>query len=311
MAKVNETDAYSTNLAAYRNRVDALLRYFIRKFEQYVGQTMADWIKENPEKYPETLSKLPDHEQCIIWRKKFLELYKNTVTENKNRAKAYLARFSTDKIHTEKCTYLLSAYLLFMDFVGCFDVSENSKLIDRLRQAGIFEFQCLCRGYDWPAQMEAAFAAYVSELLENKAITPVRGPQTEQTFGWFDSKKQVLLLPYSSYYESFLRFYRKRYGEKSCGTKREFQMNFLAKSGFIQLKPNGKQNDYLRADCRIEVGPAGEKKAHKENVIKISIDPFCTSATLSREAVAEIKKMNGQTYRRRAPNRRQRGRGKA
>lgn len=102
-----------------------------------------------------------------------------------------------------------------------------------------------------------------------------------------------------------MRFYQQRYGEKLCCTKSEFQTDFLAQYGFIQLKPNGKQSRYLRADCRIEVGPAGEKEAHKENVIKISVESFHTSAPLSQEAAAEIKKLNDQTFRRRAPNRQQ------
>lgn len=304
-AKVDESAANSINLKAYRDRVDALLWYFIRFFEQYPGKTMGARFEEHPEEYPKALSKAQFNEQCVIWKSAFLKWYKNTIATSRNRARDHLKGFSTDKLRTEKCVYLLSSYLIFTEFIKCFDMEKNSERIDKLCQAGILEFQRLCRGYDWLERMMEAFAAYVSELLEDKAVVPIRGPQTAKTFGWFDAQKQLLLLPYSSYFESFLRFYQQRYGEKLCCTKSEFQTDFLAQYGFIQLKPNGKQSRYLRADCRIEVGPAGEKEAHKENVIKISVESFHTSAPLSQEAAAEIKKLNDQTFRRRAPNRQQ------
>lgn len=305
VAKVDESAISSTNLKEYRDRVDALLGHFIQFLEQYPSQKVVDRLKEYPEEYSKALSKVQFRKQCMIWRETFLKWYKGCIKRSQNRAEAYLEGFSTDKLRTEKCECLLSSYLIFIEFIRCSDMGENSKRIDRLCQMGISEFQCLCRGYDWSERMKDAFAAYVSELLENKEITPVRGPQTEKTFGWFDSKKQLLLLPYSGYYERFLRFYQKRYKEKLCCTKSAFQMNFLAKFGFIQLKPNGKQSGYLRADCRIEVGPAGEKEAHKENVVKISVESFRTSAPLSQKATVEIEKMNSQTFKRRAPNRKQ------
>lgn len=305
MAKMGENAISSTDLKEYRDQVDTLLGHFIQFLEQYPGQKVAARLKEHPEEYPKALSKVQFSEQCMIWRKTFLKWYKGCIKKSQNWAKAHLKGFSTDKLRTEKCVCLLSSYLIFMEFIKCFDMGENSKQIDRLCQIGISELQRLCRGYDWSERMKDAFAAYVSELLEDKAISPVRGPQTGKTFGWFDSQKQLLLLPYSSYYESFLRFYQKRYREKLYCTKSEFQANFLAKSGFIQLKPNGKQSGYLRADCRIEVGPAGEKEAHKENVVKISVEPFHALAPLSQKAAVEIEKMNGQTYKRRAPNRQQ------
>lgn len=304
-AKVDENAASSINQKAYRDRVDALLWYFIRFFEQYLGKTMGNRFKEHPEEYPKELSKKRFDEQCMIWKSVFLEWDINTIARSRDRARDHLKGFSTDKLRTEKCVYLLSSYLIFIEFIKFFDMKKNSERIDKLCQAGILEFQRLCRGYSWLERMMEAFAAYISKLLEDKAVVPVRGPQTAKTFGWFDAQKQLLLLPYSSYFESFLRFYQRRYGEKLCCTKSEFQTDFLAQYGFIQLKPNGKQSRYLRADCRIEVGPAGEKEAHKENVIKISVEPFRTSAPLSQEAAAEIKKLNDQTFRRRAPNRQQ------
>lgn len=304
-AKVDESAANSINLKAYRDRVDALLWYFIRSFEQYPGKTMGARFEEHPEEYPKELSKAQFDEQRAIWKSAFLKWYKNTIARSRNRARDHLKGFSTDKLRTEKCVYLLSSYLIFIEFIKFFDMKKNSERIDKLCQAGILEFQRLCRGYDWLERMMEAFAAYVSKLLEDKAVVPVRGLQTAKTFGWFDAQKQRLLLPYSSYFESFLRFYQQRYGEKLCCTKSEFQTDFLAKYGFIQLKPNGKQGRYLRADCRIEVGPAGEKEAHKETVIKISVEPFRTSVSLSQEAAVEIEKLNGQTFRRRAPNRQQ------
>lgn len=305
VAKVDESAISNTNLKEYRDRVDALLWHFIQFFEQYPDQKVAARLKEHLEEYSEALIKVQFREQCMIWRETFLKWYKGCIKRSQNRAEACLKGFSTDKLRTEKCECLLSSYLIFMEFIRCSDMSENSKRIDRLCKMGISELQCLCRGYDWSERMKDAFAAYVSELLETKAIAPVRGPQTGKTFGWFDSKKQFLLLPYSGYYERFLKFYQKRYKEKLCCTKSAFQINFLAKFGFIQLKPNGKQSGYLRADCRIEVGPAGEKEAHKENVVKINMEPFRTSASLSQKAAVQIEKMNGQTYKRRAPNRQQ------
>lgn len=273
-----------------RDKIDVLLDSFIKWCEEF-------WPKqlENNDNLMEWSADRKNRETANALMASFT---KEQLTAMLAKAEQELEDISGNHMIKRKCAYLLSAYRIFITYLRNSCAADDNYVVDNLNCVGIKAIQDLCRDQRQPNSVEQAFSKYISRLFETSAIILIRSEPKGRVSGWFDPKRNAVLLPYASYYEEFLDF---------CGrggfvySKAEFQKEILAPAGFIELKKNGKSN-YYRADVDVVVSPIGAENAPKEKMIRINLEPFQKLAPLSKKAVEKIRRLSSQPVKRRAPN---------
>jgi len=210
-------------LDIYCEKIDSLLRHFIKWTEKLLEHRSSSEIKAD--------SEMDDR----IWKEVVAKQLRDAMEKNVEFAKQKLNNIPCDSSRKEKCVYLLSAFSFFIKYFANYcGESDNGKLY-RLMDIGIAEVQRVCRSNDLSENMTQIFSRHISNLLEKNLIVLIRTKKDGHISGWFDPKRNAVLLPYESYYAEFQSFCEEKcYGVMS-DSKSEFQSNFLDKFGFIQL----------------------------------------------------------------------------
>ena len=132
------------------------------------------------------------------------------------------------------------------------------------------------------------FYAYLSCCIKEGRIAVVRSESAADCFGWYDSQKKLIYLPYSGYYEDFRRWCIEQNAAAPL-SKKTFQET-LMKSKVLLSKEDGADYRYQRPDFRITVDPISDQQAKARNVVKIRID----RDLLRQEAQERLEQISAQ-----------------
>lgn len=136
------------------------------------------------------------------------------------------------------------------------------------------------------------FATFLSQKIEAGQIIPFRGEPTANCSGWYDGKKNLIYLPYPSYYADFRKWLS---AEKQVDipSQRSLQQE-LADNSLLLLADNHSKGGYQRADYRIMVAPSSDPQAKPSSVIKVKPDLVQLTAaaqnTLQRLAEQKVSR---------------------
>lgn len=293
----------SNALHKYRDKVDLLICHFITWMEDYFHHKLNQYAESNNQEYDRLVSELNFGEEYRLWKGAFDRKIEDIIDQAFDSSKEKLGAFAGSPGRKENFAYLLSSFYIFTLYLAAsYDAVELNR-IAKIKTIGVNTLCELCCGTASAESIVSIFSRYISHLFETNAVVSIRGEAKGRVSGWYDPKRNHLLLPYASYYEKFLGFCRKKNFDRVPSSKSKFQSEILAASGFIQLKQNGKNSSYFRADCKVQVAPVGTGKIPKESVIRISLEPFQGIAPLSTKALKAINTLIDQPASRRAPNR--------
>ena len=293
--KLDESQGGCSQMDAFKDKIDELLRHFILCWEEYFQRVTSD-----PNLFQEWSKTHKQNADKKILNERIMPNIKAMMAGSLARAETAFADIACEPAQKRKCAYLLSAFYFFTKYLECTCAPDEAARVEALKTTGTRAIQALCRECVPLENMEQIFSQYISHLFETNALILIRDEQRRSISGWFDPQRNSILLPYTGYYDEFLQFSEKG---KIFESKREFQEQFLAPLGFIQMKPNGKASSYVRADTKVQVSPVSAGSVPKENVIRISLEPFERLAPLSKKALEQIHSLSSQKVRRRAPNR--------
>lgn len=287
-------------LADYCDKLDLILRHFIAWLEVYCENKIRDFSKT--ENYHNFVRKMSFEDEYSMWKDSVSRTMSGKFTKVFEKFNTLLPRCSDDPTRKEKFSYLLASFYIFALYLSESYDERELELIEELRNDGLNALYSLYGEGTSTGDIVKTFSQYISYLLLTQAIILLRGEPSDTVLGWFDPKRNAVFLRYSEYYENFLDFCKKNNFCVPKMSKGDFQSNVLAKWEFVQLRQNGKESGYFRADRRIQVNPVSIEDTPKENVIEISLKPFEKLAPLSPEALEVISTLKEQKLRRRAQN---------
>ena len=213
------------------------------------------------------------------------------------RAKEELHRSSYASVQYKQHAYLLSAFRVFLDYLKYRFPGEHAWLCD-LDQHAVQIFQSPYSD-DTKKALEL-FSLYLSYLLEENKIVPVRTEQQSGCAGWYDAKKELLYLPHADYFARFKEYCIKEQGVHPFSISEDIWKRALINGGYILQMKNGKNTDYFRTDFRIIVAPIQDENGRKESVAKINITALSSSQhPLSIEAQKALEQLGLEKTRRR------------
>lgn len=135
---------------------------------------------------------------------------------------------------------------------------------------------------------------YLSSKITKQHIIPVRAKSDTEISCWYDSKKDLIYLPYKTYFDSINQYWKEQNSISLPYEQKAFQAA-LSKEGILLTKKNGKTN-YDRPDYKIVVAPADSGTQYKETVIKIPVKRL----SLSTSAYARLEELSEVSVKRRS-----------
>ena len=136
---------------------------------------------------------------------------------------------------------------------------------------------------------------FISTACLQKKIIRNRTERKHNTLGWFDPQKELIYLPYKTYFNSISSYYKNTFSSDFLYKPKEFQ-DALAEKDIILLKKSG-QSSYHRADFKVVVNSIDDSSS-AETVIKINV----TRLALTEEAKNYLQELSQLNVPRRKPS---------
>ena len=185
------------------------------------------------------------------------EISKEFSTEGKNQ-----------RNQISKYIYLTSAMRLFCITLQASKIPKEDT--EKLMNLSLNIFKTMAQSQENMATPQQVLNQYLSSKITKQHIIPVRTQSDTEISGWYDSKKDLIYLPYKTYFDSINQYWEEQNHISLPYEQKAFQAT-LSKEGILLTKKNGKTN-YNRPDYKIVVAPADSGTQYKETVIKIQVD---------------------------------------
>ena len=198
------------------------------------------------------------------------------------------------KYFPQKYAHLYSAMLTFCEFLK--DKGVGNEKVELLKKESFEVIYDLMLNREKKSTPSTFMNEYLSSLIENGKIICFRTKSNKNTCGWYDAKKQYIYLPYSSYFDTILDYWKSDNTTVFPYKKSDFQKELIELNILIARK-NGPNSSYFRPEHRMTISPAKDKTQRKEAVLKIDV----TKLSLSNDAKKLLKDMSTTSVSRRAP----------
>lgn len=182
--------------------------------------------------------------------------------------KAFSTEIKNHKNQISKYIYLTSAMNLFCITLQASKIPKEDT--EKLMNLSLNIFKTMAQSQENMATPQQVLNQYLSSKITKQHIIPVRTQSDTEISGWYDSKKDLIYLPYKTYFDSINQYWEEQNHISLPYEQKAFQAT-LSKEGILLTKKNGKTN-YNRPDYKIVVAPADSGTQYKETVIKIQVD---------------------------------------
>lgn len=311
-------------IALFPGEKDTIMKETDNKYTDFIHSTTCTWQSLNetnhiltqnlknplkdsydliPKRYPIKKEFKKFYEKTESEIKEYLE---NQNKENRKMKKAFYndllklseidKEFSTEgknqRNQISKYIYLTSAMRLF-----CITL-KNGRILDdeadKLWEQSLHIFKTMAQVQENMATPQYILNHYLSIEITRQHIIPVRTKRKFRTCGWYDSKKNLIYLPYKDYFK-YINHHWKRHNHSTLPYEQKAFQAALSKEGILLTKKNGKTN-YDRPDYKIVVAPADSGTQYKETVIKIQVERL----SLSKSAYARLEELSEVPVKRRS-----------
>lgn len=311
-------------IALFPDEKDTIMKETDNKYTDFIHSTTCTWQSLNetnhiltqnlkkplkdfydllPKRYPikKEVKKLYEKTESEI--KEYLE---NQNKENRKMKKAFYndllklseisKTFSTEgknqRNQISKYIYLTSAMRLFCISLQASKIPKEDT--EKLMNLSLNIFKTMAQSQENMATPQQVLNQYLSSKITKQLIIPVRAKSDTEISCWYDSKKDLIYLPYKTYFDSINQYWKEQNSISLPYEQKAFQAA-LSKEGILLTKKNGKTN-YDRPDYKIVVAPADSGTQYKETVIKIPVKRL----SLSTSAYARLEELSEVSVKRRS-----------
>ena len=255
---------------------------------QFLEYILKRWtsgrLKENSPDYTEAKQKIKRweelqkrHPERVLTRPKPLAPLPPLV--DVDAAYRDLQQTNADRMRRKWCAYLLASWRVLLDF----QYGHDAACVETAYRQAQRYFLALSRkdtaGRKQP-DLITIFSQYLSDSFERGWIRPLRQEPVKDGCcrGWYERRKNLIYLPYASYFSDFSGFCAQR--GVQMPSRSAFHQEVLAPCGIIQGFPNRKNAPYLQFARQVVVSSA-EKR---ERVLPVQLAALSSAAPLSGQA---------------------------
>lgn len=226
-------------------------------------------------------------EECAKTIREGQERFYNEIYNQLELTKSLSRENLENKNHLLKYTYLYGGIVQFCTILEKYcAISENDARYLRNQSLRIIKNMTKEQGNGTAPQQ--VLNQYLSSKITKQHIIPVRTQSDTEISGWYDSKKDLIYLPYKTYFDSINQYWKEQNHISLPYEQKAFQAA-LSKDGILRTTKNGK-NNYDRPDYKIVVAPADSGTQYKETVIKIQVDRLSLSKS-AQDRLEELSKV--------------------
>ena len=198
--------------------------------------------------------------------------FKNSVNnsfryERKMFEHKFMLNRSSGKFFLTHNDYLHFAMLILCEYLQNKGYSADKVLLLQAMSSEIFKENHLLQKND--TSPEKIISDFISNAFVQKRIIRNRTERKYDTLGWLDSEKDLIYLPYKTYFDDISAYWKATSKEEFLYNAKEFQ-NALTEKEILIFKKNGKSTSY-RADFQVVVSSL-DAESSTETVIKINVD---------------------------------------